>query len=326
MPTRTTKPSSAIALCLASALAASATQAAADAAPESDRPIRIAINEWTGQHVTATILGKVYQSMGYEVEYVTAGAIPQFTALVEGEITVQPEIWSNLVGDAWPNALASGAMVNLGSLGLNNFEGWAYPKYMEETCPGLPDLAALVACKDQIATAETFPKGRILAYPADWGTRTIDAIAALGLPVQGIAAGSEGAMVAEIRSAFAQQRPLVLMFWSPHWVHAEFDLGWIEITPPFAAECLTDPAWGPNPDATGDCAFEQAAVDKGAWSGMSETWPAAFGVLERFALDGTDQSAMVFEIDRRGRPLEEVVDEWLAANPETWKAWLPEAG
>ncbi len=298
------------------------TGAVAGEVPESPDPIKIALNEWTGQNVTATLLGKIYQSMGYEVEYVTAGSIPQFTALSEGEITVQPEIWSNLVGEAWPNAIADGTMVNLGSLGLNNFEGWAYPKYMEELCPGLPSLDALVACKDLTATGETFPKGRILAYPADWGTRTIDAIAALDLPFKGVAAGSEGAMVAEIKAAFAQKKPLVLMFWQPHWIHNEYELGWVEITPAFEPACLTDPAWGPNPDATGDCAFEQAAVDKGAWSGMATKWPAAYKVLEQFSLDGKEQSAMVVEIDQQGRDMDAVVGEWMNTHEAVWKPWV----
>ena len=187
----------------------------------SDEPIKIAINEWTGQHVTAHYLGNLFEKAGYQVEYVTAGAVPQFAAIAEGEITVQPEIWTNNVGDIYPDAVADGRIVELGALGLNNREGWAYPKYMEEQCPGLPSMQALIDCADLFATAETGDKGRILAYPADWGTRTVDTVAALGLPFQAIPAGSEGAQVAEIQSAVAAQEPLVLMFWQPHWVHSQ---------------------------------------------------------------------------------------------------------
>jgi len=37
-------------------------------------PIKIAINEWTGQHLSANIAGSVLKEMGFEVEYVTASS------------------------------------------------------------------------------------------------------------------------------------------------------------------------------------------------------------------------------------------------------------
>ena len=38
-----------------------------------DEPIKLAINEWTGQHVTTRVAGEILTRMGYKVEYVTAG-------------------------------------------------------------------------------------------------------------------------------------------------------------------------------------------------------------------------------------------------------------
>lgn len=293
--------------------------------PESPEPIKIALNEWTGQNVTAKLLGKIYETMGYTVEYVTAGAMPQFTAMAEGTLTLQPEVWTNLVGEAYPKALKAGTIVELGLLGLNNYEGWAYPRYMEELCPGLPKLDALIACKDLIATPETFPNGRILAYPADWGTQSQKLIEGMKLPLTAVPAGSEGAEVAEIKAAFLKKQPLVLMFWKPHWIHAEFDLGFVDIEPLYSDACATDPAVGPNPDGVDDCSFPQAKVVKAAWSGMEKTWPAAFKVLKTFQFDGAEQSKLVHEIDQKGRKLDEVVAEWLKQHEADWKSWTEAA-
>lgn len=55
----------------------------------ADGPIKIAINEWTGQHISAHIAGSTLQNMGFEVEYVTAGAVPQFSAIAEGTLHFQ---------------------------------------------------------------------------------------------------------------------------------------------------------------------------------------------------------------------------------------------
>ncbi|MEM7538385.1 MAG: ABC transporter substrate-binding protein [Chloroflexota bacterium] len=301
--------------------ASSESAESADAGSDAG-PIKIAINEWTGQHVTAHFLGNVLEHAGLEVEYVTAGAVPQFAALAEGTIHMQPEVWNNNVGEIYPEAVADGTVIEIGSLGLNNREGWAYPKYMEEMCPGLPSMQGLIDCAETLATAETAPQGRLLAYPADWGTRTIDAVAALDLPFVAVPAGSEGAQIAEIQSAVVAEQPLVLMFWAPHWIHAEVEMGWVDIEPAYEDDCLEDPAWGPNPDMANDCDFAQALVLKSMWAGVAETWPVAQTILEQFTLDGTEQSKMVIEIDQNGRDIDEVIDEWMAANEALWMPWV----
>ncbi len=62
----------AIGVCVAAALSMTAP-AGAGTVPESTDSIKIAINEWTGQHITAHVAGEVLKRMGYNVEYVTAG-------------------------------------------------------------------------------------------------------------------------------------------------------------------------------------------------------------------------------------------------------------
>src|SRR5260221_155888 len=43
----------------------------------TSEPIKLAMLEWTGQHVTTHIAGNILESMGYNVEYETARNIPQ---------------------------------------------------------------------------------------------------------------------------------------------------------------------------------------------------------------------------------------------------------
>ena len=199
-----------------------------------------------------------------------------------------------------------------------------YAKHMEETCPGLPDWEALKACQETLVTAETFPEGRILSYPADWGTRSADMIEALALDYKAVPAGSEGALVAELKSAAARKTPLVMMFWAPHWVFAEVDAGWVE-TPAYEAACDTDPAWGPNPDATGDCSVEQPVTMKVAWSGFEEKWPAAWEFLKAFQMDTPEQERMMKAIDQDGEKIDAVVAAYVEESKDTWTPWVEAA-
>jgi glycine betaine/proline transport system substrate-binding protein len=280
-------------------------------------PIKIAISEWTGQHISARIAGSVLQKMGFETEYVTAGAVPQFTAISEGSLHFQPEVWTNNVGDIYPKAVKSGKIVVIGQLGLQPKEGWFYPPYMEETCPGLPSYKALYDCAQAFAAAETFPNGRLITYPADWGTRSSDQVKAIGLPFQAVAGGSEGAMLAEMKSAVAAKQPLLMMFWQPHWVHADITLNIVEWDSS-SSDCVA----GVNQSKGNTCGFAQATVDKVVTGDFAEKWPKAFAFAEKYSLSNDIQNLLILAVDQEGRPVDDVVAEWLAANETTWKSWI----
>ena len=296
--------------------AASATGALADSAD----PIKIAINEWTGQHISAHITGTLLQKAGYSVEYVTAGAVPQFAGIAEGDLHVQPEVWTNNVGNIYPKAVESGKIVVLGQLGLQPQEGWIYPPYMAEQCPGLPDYQALYDCAQAFAAADTFPNGRLITYPADWGTRSKDVVAQIGIPFEPVAGGSEGAMIAELTSAVAAEQPIIMMFWQPHWLFAELDFDWV----------TWDAADGECVEESGQtkgnaCGFQQASVDKIVNQDVASNWPGAYKLLELVSIDNTTQNGLMLEIDNKKRDLEEVVAEWIAANEATWSPWVEAA-
>lgn len=289
-----------------------------------DQPIRIAINEWTGQNLTAHIAGQLLMKLGYKVEYLTAGAVPQHSALSQGDLHLSPENWTNNVGDIYPKAVANGDIIVVGPLGLEPRESWVYPAYMAEACPGLPDYRALYDCAQAFAAAETFPLGRLITYPADWGTREKDLVEAIDLPFVPVAGGSEGAMIAELKSAIAAEKPILMMMWAPHWIHAEIDLEWVE-WPEYEQGCDTDPSLGIKPDAVNDCGFEVARVEKVVSRDFGETWPAAFELVEALTLTNEIQNELILEVDTLNRSVEEVAADWLDENSEIWSGWIEQA-
>ncbi len=293
---------------------------AGTAMADSDETIKIPINEWTGQHVSAHILGNLFEKAGYSVEFVTAGAVPQFAAIAQGDLHVQPETWTNNVGDIYPKAVESGDIVVLGDLGLQPQEGWIYPPYMAEQCPGLPSYEALYDCAQAFAAADTFPNGRLITYPADWGTRSKDVVTQIGLPFAPIAGGSEGAMIAEAKSAVAAEQPMLMMFWQPHWLFAENDFEWVEWDAA-DGECVEE-----SGQTKGNaCGFQQASISKIANKDFADKWPGANAIFEAYTIGNDVQNLMMLEIDQKGRDLEEVVAEWMDANEATWAPWV-EAG
>lgn len=241
---------------IALALLASGGAALAGDVPENSDPIKVILNDWTGQHVSTKIAGALLKKMGYNIEYVSAGALPQHAGLAQGNLHFQAEVWTNNIGDLYPKAVEAGDIVVPGDLGPEPREGWVYPPHMEEKCPGLPSYQALYDCAQAFATAETFPNGRLITYPADWGTRSRDIVAGIELPFTPVAGGSEGAMMAELKSAYATGDPILMMIWQPHWIFADLDLNWVEWNPTEEA-CIEE-----NQERDTACGFEQASVVK----------------------------------------------------------------
>ena len=247
------------------------------------------------------------------------GALPQHPGLAQGNLHLQTEVWTNNVDGLYPDLVKSGKIEVLGDLGLEPKEGWIYPPYMEEKCPGLPDYKALYECAQAFGRADTFPQGRLITYPADWGTRSKAVVSAIKLPYQAIAGGSEGAMVAELKSAYAVKEPILMMFWQPHWMFAAYDFKWVEWNKS-EGECVEE---SQKKDTA--CGFQQARVHKVAWSGFKEKWPAAHKFMKLFKLNNEIENRAILEVDTKKRPLEKVVTEWIDNNKSTWQPWIDEA-
>lgn len=292
--------------------------------PESADPIVMPLNEWTGQHVTTRIAGETLRKMGYNVDFVTAGYVPQVQGVMDGNLTIAMEIWEQTIQEHFTRAIDSGQAVDLGDTGIDSREGWIYPAYMEEQCPGLPSFEALKDCTQLFATPETFPKGRLLDYPADWAPDNDKRLAGLELDFVAIPSGSEGAAAAEYKAAVAAQRPILMMFYAPHWLFAETDPKWVEM-PASTPACYDDPSVGPNPNATHDCNWPSGWVRKLAWSGTEEKWPAAYRFLKEFQIDNDIQEALVLEIDANGVNEEDAVAAWMEENSDLWQGWIDAA-
>ncbi len=160
-------------------------------AEDSPDPIRLTLNDWTGQLLSTHIMGEVLKKAGLNVEYVPADYLAQFAGLKTGDLDVAMEIWATTGTDALNEAVATGKVENIGETGMQAIEEWWYPAYMVEKCPGLPNWEALKepACAEAFSTAETAPDGRYLGGPVTWGGFDEERIEALDLPFQVIHAG-----------------------------------------------------------------------------------------------------------------------------------------
>jgi glycine betaine/proline transport system substrate-binding protein len=295
----------------------------AHAAPESTDPIKIALFDWTSVNLNAKILGTILTKLGYTVEYPTTDYLSSLTtSLTNGDVTVGVEYWDTTAGEAMKASDATGQTEKLGPLGPKAKEEWWYPMYMKEKCPGLPDWKALKdpKCAAAFSTAETAPKGRYLGGPVTWEGFDDERVVSLGLPFTVVHAGTDGAMFAELDSAYQRKAPIIMWIYSPHWAPAKYEGEWVEF-PEYSKECYEDPKAGVNPDAKYDCGKPHGDIWKYSWKGMKDKWPGAYKVAKAYNIDVKELNKLSGEVDLGGKSIDEVATAWVDANEAKWKEW-----
>ncbi|MFC3694211.1 ABC transporter substrate-binding protein [Chenggangzhangella methanolivorans] len=303
------------------ALAMAGTTGAATAAPESKDPIKVTLHDWTGQLITARIMGETLKKAGYNVDYVQADYLAQFAGMRTGDLHVAMEVWATTAKEAMDEAIAAGGVENVGETGMQAIEDWWFPEYMKEKCPGLPDWKALKECAEVFSTPETAPKGRYLGGPVTWGGYDEERVAALDLPFEVVHAGTDAAMFAELQSAYDRKAPILLWIYAPHWAPIKFKGEWIKF-PPYEKACYEDPAWGVNKDAKYDCAKPRGPIYKAVWQGMKDKWPGAYKAVKAYTFDNKEIGELAAKVDLEGQKVEAVVDDWMAKNEDRWKKWI----
>ncbi|GLK68812.1 ABC transporter substrate-binding protein [Hansschlegelia plantiphila] len=289
--------------------------------PESKDPIKITLNDWTGELISAHIIGGILQKGGYNVEYAPADMLAQFTGVASGDLHVVIEVWATTAGEALDAAVATGKVENLGESGLQAREDWWYPEYMKEKCPGLPDWKALKDCAEAFSTPETAPKGRYLSGPVTWGGWDEERVQALDLPFEVVRAGTDAAMFAELKSAYERKAPILLWIYVPHWAPIKYKGEFVEF-PKYTKECYEDPAWGINKEMKYDCAKPTGPIYKAAWAGMKDKWPKAYAALKAYQMDNATIGALAARVDIDGEKVEDVAADWIAKNEAKWKPWM----
>lgn len=288
--------------------------------PESDDPIKIAINDWSSQYVNSYIVGGILERLGYDVEYVQADYFAQFAGLESGDLHMQMEVWETTGKDALEASVATGNTLDMGGTGMKGIEDWWYPLYVKEACPGLPDWTALKDCAKEFATPETAPKGRFLSGAVQWGGHDEERVEALGLDFEVVHAGTEGTLWAEIESAYQRKAPIVAWVWSPHWWPTKYEGEFVEF-PAYADACYEDPSWGLNPDKAYDCGRPRGWIKKVAWAGSEQKWPTAYQVLRNFNIDNETIGGLIAKVDLENQDAREVAEDWLDANEGVWRPW-----
>ena len=287
-------------------------------AADSSSPIVIPTHNWSSQVVMAYVIGGIFESMGNNVEYVSADTQGVYEAIRQGDVTISHEVWQSTFGKSFYAAMAKGGIIDAGNHDTVSLEEVGVPQWVidQNLCPGLPNWEALKNCKDVFATADSGGKGRILDGPQSWhGVEYTDRVEALlGDDWVVKFAGSADALWAELAAAKKEGRGTIVFNWTPNFTDAE-GYAFIE-WPPYYLGCRKQDG------GDSKCGSPVGWLKKAANYKFPKTHPAAYTAFSRMSFTAGQIGGMAALVDIEKMTHADAGKAWLAANEDVWKPMI----
>ena len=213
-----------------------------DCAELSGDTINIVRNAWTASAIQSEIMKQLIESeLCAPATIVDIDENSMFTGLSDGSLDFVVELWPSGVVEDEQAFIDDGSVVEVGPLGTTGQIGWFVPSYVVEQYPSLATWEGLAdpEVAQAFATAETGDKGRFLGTDPSYSQLDEPLVANLGLPLQVVFSGSEAATVAELDSAVAAQKPIIMYWWTPTAAAGKYDLVEVKL-PEYTEGCADD--------------------------------------------------------------------------------------
>jgi glycine betaine/proline transport system substrate-binding protein len=281
--------------------------------------VNFAISPWDGSAANVAVAEYLLQNqLGYSVSDKNIDEYAQFKALANGDLDATLEVWPSGHADDYAKYIdANNGVVDGGELGATGQIGWWIPTYMLTDHPELATWEGLKGNESLFQTADSGSAGQILDGDPSYVTFDQSIADNLGLNLKVAYAGSEAAELTELDTAYQDQKPILMYFWTPHWAQAKYDLTMIQL-PDVTDQCTKDAA--NNADAYA-CGYPPDALYKAFNDQLQTKAPAAFAFLSAMQWTNDDQNGVAQAI-HDGMDPQDAAKKWVDANPSVWQAWV----
>ena len=255
---------------------------------------------WTDITATTATSALILEALGYETEIKVLSVPVTYTGLAEGDIDVFLGNWMpTMEADIAPYRDA-GKVETV----RTNLEGAKYTLATNEAgaALGITDFSGIAANKDAL-------EGQIYGIePGNDGNRLIiDMIASGPFKLDGfeVVESSEQGMLAEVKKATEDGKPIVFLGWEPHPMNANFKMTYLT---------GGDDFFGPN--------LGGATVATNVRAGYVAECPNTGKLLSNLAFTLPMENEIMGGILNDGADPADAAKAWLVANPTVWTPWL----
>ncbi|KYH29546.1 MULTISPECIES: glycine betaine ABC transporter substrate-binding protein [Clostridium] len=259
---------------------------------KSNKKVNIGYVNWA-EGIAMTNLAKVVleEKMGYEVDMKQGEAGMVFTSLAGGDMDVFMDGWLPVTHKDYMEKYKE----DLEDLGYNYENariGLVVPAYMN-----IKSIEELNGIKDDL-------EGKIIGIDPGAGIMksTKSVIEEYGLDLE-LLEGSEATMLAMLKKAIDDKKPIVITGWSPHWKFSRWDLKFLD-----------------DPKGTYGKAENLHTI---ARKGFSQDMPEVAEFLKNFKMNDDQLGSLMADIQDSDKDPSEVAKEWMHKNEELVNSWIP---
>ncbi len=293
-----------------------APSAGASGAASPAGTVKIAINPWVGYEANAAVVAYLLENeLGYKVEKKELKEEISWQGFANGQVDVILENWGH--EDLKKKYIEQDQVaVEAGPTGNKGIIGWYVPKWMAEQYPDITDWRNLNKYADLFKTSESGDKGQLLDGDPSFVTNDEALVKNLKLNFKVVYAGSEPALIKAAQQATAQRKPLLMYFYEPQWLFSQIELVRVKL-PEYTEGCDADPK-------KVACDYPQYDLDKIVSKRFAETGGKAYELVRNFQWTNDDQNQVANDMVNNGMTPDQAAKKWVDANPDKWKAWIPQ--
>ncbi|MDQ0111211.1 glycine betaine/proline transport system substrate-binding protein [Paenibacillus harenae] len=259
----------------------------------SNKKITLAYVAWDSEIASTYVLKEVLeQKLDYNVELMQVDAGPMWAGISDGSADAMAAAWLPTTHESYASKY-EGKYDDLG-VNLDGTKiGLVVPQYM--------DINSIEDLTDEIGASLDYT---IIGIEPGAGLMmsTEKALDVYALREKWtLLESSSAAMTQQLEKAYADQKPIVVTGWTPHWKFAKMDLKYLE---------------DPKNVYGGD---EQ--IHTIARKGLQVDQPEAYAFLDAFNWTPEDMADVMIQI-QEGKTPEEAAKQWVEQNRDKVDAWI----
>jgi glycine betaine/proline transport system substrate-binding protein len=303
-------------MALSLALLAGACASGGEADGSGDGSLTLVANPWPGSEANAHVAQQLLTSeYDLDVDIAEIDENAQWAGLDGGDYDAVLEVWPSGHADNYETYIEElGSVDDLGELGAIGQIGWFVPTYLVDENPEMATWEGLQGNEAMFATAETGSSGQFLAADPSFVQFDETIIENLGLDFTVVQSGSEAAQLTAVESAIEAQEPVLFYFYTPHWLHAKYDLTMVEL-PEYTEGCE-------EPADERECGYPEDVLFKAVAADLDEREPEAHAFLQAFEMRNEWQDDITFMIDEEGLSAADAATRWIEDHEDVWSAWV----
>ncbi len=290
--------------------------------------VRISDLNWNGAKAIGYVIKAVIEGpLGGEAEVVKGlsdqAIVAEGMDKGDGSVDVYTDMWMPNQQAIWDRYIVEAKSVAHNSP-YKGTQGMFIPAYMSDQISSMQDLK-----KPEIAAMfdkDNNGKGEYWAGDASWKSTKMWQVKFKDYGLTDLwepEIVSDATFKAQLKAAYAEEKPILFYYWTPEWLHAAYDL--VSLDEPAHTEGCVDLKLDEEDwleASTFNCKHADAEIFVAHSRSLESRNPAAAKFLSQIQLDPAVVNDWILRIGRDGEDPQDVAEEWVADNMDTVNSWI----